>query len=72
MARRGLVPLLIMAVMLPTAGCGSGETSDQAPPPSTSASSSQELIDLRDIAQLRSLFNSRLGEPRLVLLVSPT
>jgi hypothetical protein len=30
----------------------------------------RQLTDLHDIGQLRSLFNS--GEPRLILLVSPT
>ena len=32
----------------------------------------RQLTDLRDIGQLRSLFNTRSGEPRLILLVSPT
>jgi hypothetical protein len=72
MAGRELV-LVIIAVTLLAAACGSREGSDQAPPESaTASSSSQQLTDLRDITQLRSLFNSRSGEPRLILLVSPT
>jgi hypothetical protein len=30
------------------------------------------LTDLRDIGQLRTLFNNASGEPRLIILVSPT
>jgi hypothetical protein len=29
-------------------------------------------MDLRNIGQLRSLFNKQTGEPRLILLMSPT
>ena len=60
-------------------GCSGGKnaTSQQA---STSTAGSttggrpgpRQLTDLRDIGQLRSLFNTRSGEPRLILLVSPT
>jgi uncharacterized protein (TIGR03382 family) len=32
----------------------------------------RQLTDLPDIGQLRSLFNTRSGEPRLIVLVSPT
>lgn len=72
MARQALVSLFTALVLL-TAGCGSGESSDHAAPRSgTATAPSQELTDLRDIMQLRSLFNSRSGEPRLILLVSPT
>jgi hypothetical protein len=68
MARGGLISL-VMAVTLLTAGCGGRESSDHTP---RSVNRSQRLTDLRDIAQLRSVFNSRSGEPRLILLVSPT
>jgi len=41
-------------------------------PAANRASSSPQLTDLRDIGQLRTLFNSASGEPRLIILVSPT
>jgi hypothetical protein len=53
---------LALALALLGAGCGAGKTS--AP--------QQRLTDLRGIGQLRSLFNTRSGEPRLIVLVSPT
>jgi hypothetical protein len=70
-------------LLLAAAGCGSGHHS-QAQAQQTSQSSTanprsdatpsnpRQLTDLRDIGQLRSLFNTRSGEPRLILLVSPT
>ncbi len=70
-------------LLVATAGCGNGQHS-QAPtqqtkqastassPPSATASGPRHLTDLRDIGQLRSLFNTRSGEPRLILLASPT
>ena len=38
------------------------------------ASAAQDgvLTDLKDLDQLRELFNQRVGVPRLVLLLSPT
>jgi PBP1b-binding outer membrane lipoprotein LpoB len=67
-----------IALALLAAGCSGGKNA--APPPSTSAAESttsgvpgpRQLTDLRDIGQLRSLFNTRSREPRLILLVSPT
>lgn len=69
--------LALVAVMLAllSAGCSGGKTAAPPQPRSTSApsaSASGRLTDLRDIGQLRSLFNTRSGEPRLILLVSPT
>jgi hypothetical protein len=57
---------MIAALVLLVSACGhqTGAPQRTAPKPS--------LTDLRDIAQLRFLFNSRAGEPRLILLVSPT
>jgi len=40
--------------------------------PKATSGSPRQLTDLRDVGQLRSLFNTRSGEPRLILLVSPT
>ena len=70
-----------LALALTAAGCGAGgENGARQPPPSTSAAGSTtsgvpgpgQLTDLRDVGQLRSLFNTRSGEPRLILLASPT
>jgi PBP1b-binding outer membrane lipoprotein LpoB len=70
--------LALIALALVAAGCSGGNNA--APPEPTSAAGSttsgvpgaRQLTDLRDIGQLRSLFNTRSGEPRLILLVSPT
>jgi hypothetical protein len=43
-------------------GCGAGH----------GTTSSRQLMDLRNLGQLRSLFNKRSGEPHLILLISPT
>jgi hypothetical protein len=69
-----------IAFALLAAGCNGGKSAAPEQPTSTSSSgsttqsapSSRRLTDLRDIGQLRSLFNTRSGEPRLILLVSPT
>ena len=53
-------------LLLTVAGCGSGSH------PQVPQEGAQGLVDLRDIGRLRSLFNTRSGEPRLILLVSPT
>jgi hypothetical protein len=71
---------IALALALLAAGCGGSESAAPEQPTSTSSSgsttpgapSSRQLTDLRDIGQLRSLFNTRSGEPRLILLVSPT
>jgi hypothetical protein len=72
--------LIAVALALMAAGCGRGNNrASQQPPPTSAAESTsrgvpgpRRLTDLRDIGQLRSLFNTRSGEPRLILLVSPT
>jgi hypothetical protein len=69
-----------MVFALLAAGCNGGKNAAprQASPTSTLVSTTsgvpgpRQLTDLRDIGQLRSLFNTRSGEPRLILLVSPT
>jgi hypothetical protein len=48
-------------VILAAAGCG-GSTER----------SSVTLKDLRSVDQLKSLFNEESGQPRLILLISPT
>src|SRR5262249_36841348 len=72
--------LIAVALALAGAGCSGGNKATSQQPPSTSAAESttrgpagpRQLIELRDIGQLRSLFNTRSGEPRLILLASPT
>jgi hypothetical protein len=72
--------VLAIALALLAAGCSSGKNATPPQPPSTSPARSatigvpgpRQLTDLRDVGQLRALFNTRSGEPRLILLVSPT
>jgi hypothetical protein len=61
--------LIWLVLVLSAAGCSGGKTTA---PPTSGAHGPRQLTDLRDVAQLRSLFNTRSGEPRLILLVSPT
>jgi hypothetical protein len=69
-----------IALALLAAGCsGSKNAAPQQPPPTSAAGSStkgvpgpRQLTDVSNIGQLRSLFNTRSGEPRLILLASPT
>jgi ABC-type glycerol-3-phosphate transport system substrate-binding protein len=71
---------LAIAVALLAAGCSGGKNAAPEQPASTSAAGSttsgvpgpRQLTDLRNIGQLRALFNTRSGEPRLIVLVSPT
>jgi hypothetical protein len=72
--------LIALALALVAAGCSGGNNAAPQQLPSTSAAGSttsgipgpRQLTDLRNIGQLRSLFNTRSGEPRLILLASPT
>ena len=72
--------ILALTLALLAPGCSGGKNAAPQQPPSTPAAGSttsgvpgaRQLSDLRDIGQLRSLFNTRSGEPRLILLVSPT
>jgi len=72
--------VFVIALALLAAGCGGSKSAAPGQTTSTSSSGSttpgapgsRQLTDLRDIGQLRSLFNARSGEPRLILLVSPT
>jgi hypothetical protein len=71
--------VIATAVALLT-GCSGGKSTASQPPPSGPSPGSttnglpnlRQLTDLRNIDQLRSLFNTRSGEPRLILLASPT
>jgi hypothetical protein len=72
--------VVAIAVALFGVACGGGKNATQQQPAPTPAAGSttngapgpRQLTDLRDIGQLRSLFNTRSGEPRLIVLVSPT
>jgi ABC-type glycerol-3-phosphate transport system substrate-binding protein len=72
--------LIALSLSLVAAACSGGNNAAPKPSPSTSAAESttsgfsgpRQPTDLRDIGQLRSLFNTRTGEPRLILLASPT
>lgn len=72
--------VFVLTLALLAAGCSGGKNAAPQQPASTSAAGSttsgvpgpRQLTDLRDIGQLRSLFNTRSREPRLILLVSPT
>jgi hypothetical protein len=68
-----------IALALLAAGCSGSKNAVPQQPSAPAAGSTtsgvpgpRQLTDLRDIGQLRSLFNTRSGEPRLILLASPT
>lgn len=65
MSRRALLIALAVTLALAASGCGG---SRQA----ASTSAKRTLTDLHSIDQLRTAFNSASGEPRLVVLISPT
>jgi len=69
-------PVLALVALGCSCGCGgksgSAATGDRQRAAATVPSSPRQLTDLRDIGQLRTLFNSASGEPRLIILVSPT
>jgi hypothetical protein len=75
-ARVALTATLLLAL----AGCGGADNANRSVGPTTRSATStrgsapgpRQLVDLHDLEQLRSLFNARSGEPRLILLVSPT
>ena len=74
------VAVLTLALAILTAGCAGGKNAAPKQSASTSAAGSttsgvpgpRQLTDLRDVGQLRSLFNTRSNQPRLILLASPT
>ena len=74
------VAVVAIAVALLAAGCSGAKNATPQQPASTSAAGSttgglpgpRQLTDLRDIGHLRSLFNTRSSEPRLIVLASPT
>jgi hypothetical protein len=59
-----LAAIMAMAALV-AAGCGGGKTS-------VTTNTPRRLADLHDVGRLRTLFNAHAGEPRLIVLVSPT
>lgn len=60
-----MLPALAATIALAASGCGgSGHA--------TSTSPKRTLTNLHGINQLRTAFNNASGEPRLVVLISPT
>ena len=64
MIRAAMIALLA-AVVLAASGCGGSSTK-------TSATSQQRLTDLHTISQLQTAFQKASGQPRLIVLLSPT
>jgi len=62
---RAAVITLVTAVALAASGCGGSSTK-------TSAASQQRLTDLHTISQLQTAFQKASGQPRLIVLLSPT
>ena len=56
---------LLAAVVLAASGCGGSSTK-------TSATAQQRLTDLHTISQLQTAFQKASGQPRLIVLLSPT
>jgi hypothetical protein len=56
---------LLAAVVLAAAGCGSR-------PHATQTTRQRGIPRLRSVDQLRHTFDAHPGEPRLILLISPT
>ena len=61
------VVALLLVLVLVGSGCGGRATAR-----SLQAHHAGRLSDLRSVKQLTSLFNASVGEPRLVVLMSPT
>jgi hypothetical protein len=75
MRRRGVFAIAVAPL---AAGCSGGTAPQESESASAAGSTTKgvpgtrQQTDLRDIGQLCSLFNTRSGEPRLIVLVSPT
>ena len=62
---RSALVALFATLALAATGCG-GSTS------TTTHATQRKLTDLNSVSQLQAAFNKASGEPRLVVLVSPT
>ena len=78
MTRVSLLALTVLALVALGCSCGcagksgTAASGDRQRAATTTFTSPRQLTDLRNIGQLRTLFNSASGEPRLIILVSPT
>ena len=63
---RSILVMFALATVLVSAGCGGSHSN------SSTTGSKRTLTNLQNIDQLRSAFNTASGEPRLIILVSPT
>lgn len=64
---RATVVAVCATFVLAATGCG-GNGGSRA----TSTDPQHKITDLNSVSQLRAAFNTASGEPRLVVLVSPT
>ncbi len=69
MTRLLLLTACLLA-LLTSAGCGGNHASSPAKPQPTATTGAPR--DLHNIDELRIAFNAHAGEPRLIVLVSPT
>ncbi len=66
MSRQALLIAVAVTLALAASGCGGSRHT------SSSTGAKRTLTDLHSINQLRAAFNRASGEPRLIVLVSPT
>ena len=64
--------VLLVTLGLAASGCGATKHAATSNTEASTPTSARTLHELGDIGQLRSLFNTRSKEPRLIVLVSPT
>ena len=70
MSRAVILAPLALAFLL--AGCGASTRNQSADSTRAGSPVTGHLTDLHSVRQLTSAFNNAAGEPRLVLLMSPT
>ena len=68
MSRRAIIAALL--VLVTCTGCGSSSTAKSRP--SDASPTAPRLTDIKSVGELRTSFNAHAGEPRLILLMSPT
>lgn len=66
---RTLLPALAVVLAVAAAGCHS---SNESSPRASSTAKPRTLTDIQNVDQLKRAFNTASGEPRLVVIVSPT
>ncbi len=64
--------LAAIALAFPLAGCGASTQSQLANSTTAESPVTGQLTDLHSVKQLTSAFNEAAGQPRLVVLMSPT